>query len=279
MIMGYHRILSVQDLSCLGQCSAAVALPILSACGQEACLLPTALLSTHTGGFADVHRRSLTEDMDAICSHWQREGILFDAICTGYLGSAEQIGRVEEIFRTFAGDHCVRVVDPAMADNGKLYKGFDEAYAAKMKQLCAAADVILPNVTEACMLTGVPVSDNCNETQAEALLEKLSALGPATVVLTGVDYGAELVGAAVLMDGRVHHCPHERLSGGCHGTGDIFAAALVGSWLQTGELLRSVKLAGEFTMRCIRATREAPAHWYGVKFETQLPWLCRQLEE
>ena len=277
--MGYHRILSVQDLSCLGQCSAAVALPILSACGQEVCLLPTALLSTHTGGFSDVHRRSLTEDMEAICCHWQREGICFDAISTGYLGSAEQIDKVETIFRSLAGDPCVKIVDPAMADHGKLYRGFDEAYAAKMKRLCAMADVILPNVTEAYMLTDTPMQDTCDASQANMLLEKLSDLGPVTVVITGVDYGPELTGVAVLLNGQVHHCPHDRLPGGCHGTGDIFAAALVGSWLRTGELLQSVKLAGEFAKRCIQATREAPAHWYGVKFETQLPWLCRQLEE
>lgn len=276
--MGYCRVLTVQDLSCLGQCSAAVALPILSACGQEACLLPTALLSTHTGGFMDVHRHLLTADMDAICSHWQREGISFDAICTGYLGSAEQIGRVEEIFRTLAGDHCVKIVDPAMADHGKLYKGFDEDYAAKMKQLCAAADVLLPNVTEACILTGMHMTDTCDEGQAQVLLERLSALGPRTVVLTGIDYGGGLTGAAILADGKFTHCPHEKLPGSCHGTGDIFTATFAGSWMRLGELTRAVQLAGEFTMRCIRATREAPAHWYGVKFETQLPWLCRQLE-
>lgn len=276
--MGYHRILSVQDLSCLGQCSATVALPILSACGQEACLLPTALLSTHTGGFTDVHRRELTTDLEAICGHWLREELQFDAIYTGYLGSAAQIDLLMEYLPKLAGADCRILVDPAMADHGKLYKGFDEAYAAKMVHLCEKADVLLPNVTEACILTGMPIPDTCDEAQAEVLLERLSALGPRTVVLTGIDYGAGLTGAAILADGKFTHCPHEKLPGSCHGTGDIFTAAFAGSWMRLGELTRAVQLAGEFTMRCIRATREAPAHWYGVKFETQLPWLCRQLE-
>lgn len=152
--MSYPRILSVQDISCVGQCSLTVALPIISACGVETCILPSAVLSTHTGGFTGYTFRDLTDDMPAISAHWQKEGILFDAVYTGYLGSARQIDMVKELFTTVLRDGGLRIVDPAMADNGKLYPGFDGAFAARMAELCGCADVVLPNITEACMMTG-----------------------------------------------------------------------------------------------------------------------------
>ena len=149
------RILTIQDISCVGQCSLTVALPILSAAGIETAILPSAVLSTHTAGFKGYTFRDLTDDMPAIAAHWKSEGIRFDAVYTGYLGSARQIAYVKQIFRDLLSDGGVRIVDPAMADNGKLYPGFDLAFAEEMKSLCAEADIILPNITEACFITGV----------------------------------------------------------------------------------------------------------------------------
>ena len=154
-IMSYKKILTIQDISCVGQCSLTVALPILSACGIETCVLPSAVLSTHTAGFSGYTFRDLTEDMPAINEHWKKEGIKFSAIYTGYLGSTKQIEYVEQIFDDAAAEGCVKVVDPAMADNGKLYPGFDEAFVEAMKDLCGKADYIVPNITEACFLTGM----------------------------------------------------------------------------------------------------------------------------
>ena len=151
----YKKVLTIQDISCVGQCSLTVALPIISACGIETCVLPSAVLSTHTTGFTGYTFRDLTEDMLPIKDHWVKEGITFDAIYTGYLGTTQQIGYVEVFFRDVAGDGCVKIVDPAMADNGKLYPGFDMAYVEAMKGLCAKAVYILPNITEACFLTGM----------------------------------------------------------------------------------------------------------------------------
>ena len=148
--MKYNRILTIQDISCLGQCSMTVALPILSACGQETVILPSAVLSTHTGGFTKPHIRDLTEDLPGIQAHWLREGIRFDAIYTGYLGSIRQIGMVADMMDTLPVPGGKIIVDPAMADHGKLYSGFDAAYVEAMKALCAKADVLLPNLTEAC---------------------------------------------------------------------------------------------------------------------------------
>ena len=152
--MAYKKILTIQDISCVGQCSLTVALPILSACGLEACILPSAVLSTHTAGFSGFTFRDLTDDMPAIQAHWQKENIKFKAIYTGYLGSIKQIGYVKNILETMGDDDCVRIVDPAMADNGKLYSIFDMDYVEAMKPLCGIADILVPNITEAAFLTG-----------------------------------------------------------------------------------------------------------------------------
>ena len=149
------KILTVQDISCVGQCSLTVALPVISACGVETCVLPSAVLSTHTAGFSGYTFRDLTDDMPAINEHWKKEKIAFDAIYTGYLGSARQIGYVKDLLATVLSEGGVAVVDPAMADNGALYPGFDAAFVEEMKGLCALADYVVPNITEACMLTGV----------------------------------------------------------------------------------------------------------------------------
>ncbi|MDE7290220.1 MAG: bifunctional hydroxymethylpyrimidine kinase/phosphomethylpyrimidine kinase, partial [Oscillospiraceae bacterium] len=153
--MEYKKILTIQDISCVGQCSLTVALPILSACGMETCVLPSAVLSTHTAGFSGFTFRDLTDDMPAIQKHWQKEGIKFDGIYTGYLGSTKQVGYVKNILDTMGSDKCVKIVDPAFADNGKLYPIFDSVYVDAMKTLCPSADILLPNITEACFLAGV----------------------------------------------------------------------------------------------------------------------------
>ena len=274
----YRRILTVQDISCLGQCSMTVALPILSACGHETCVLPTAVLSTHTGGFGSVHYRDLTGEILPILTHWRREKIHFDAIYAGYLGSAKQVSMVQELFDTMVGSDGVRVLDPAMADGGKLYQGFDGQYVEAMKTLCAHADVLIPNMTEACLLTGTPYQQ-CNDPEfARELLVKLAALC-SCVVLTGVGDTPDKTGVALLQNGEISYYSHEKLPKNYHGTGDIFAAAFVGAWQQDNSLEEAVKIAADFTALCIRKTWKNPAHWYGVKFEEVLPELIRMLQK
>lgn len=274
----YQRILTVQDISCLGQCSMTVALPILSACGHETCVLPTAVLSTHTGGFGPVHFRDLTEDISLILSHWHRENIRFDAVYAGYLGSQAQISLVGELFETMVEKDGVRVLDPAMADNGKLYQGFDSQYVEAMKNLCTRADVLIPNLTEACLLTDTPYEQRNDPEFARILLEKLGKLCPCAV-LTGVGDAPDKTGGAVLQNGQISCYFHEKLPKNYHGTGDIFASALVGAWQRGKNLHAAVKIAADFTGLCIRKTWEKPAHWYGVKFEEALPELIRMLEK
>ena len=273
--MAYKRILTIQDISCIGQCSMTVAMPILSACGHETCILPTALLSTHTGGFGVPAVQQLSDTLPCIWRHWQREGIAFDAIYTGYLGSVEAIRCADEIIDNLLAPGGKSIVDPAMADHGKLYAGFDESYAREMKRLCEKADVMIPNITEAAMITGLPYEENYDERYITALMD---ALGGKTVILTGVGYTPKETGA-VIRTGEGTACyQHARIGRNYHGTGDIFAACLVGAWMQEMPFYDAVRIAADFTCRCIENTNRDPAHWYGVKFETALPELIRMLE-
>ena len=236
--MAYKKILTIQDISCVGQCSLTVALPILSACGMETCILPSAVLSTHTAGFSGFTFRDLTDDMPAIQQHWQKEGIRFSAIYTGYLGSIKQIGYVADIFADTAAEGCIKVVDPAMADNGKLYSIFDMDYVEAMKPLCGAADILIPNITEAAFLTGCEYRESYDEAYVTELCEKLCALGAKTVVMTGVGYREGKTGVAVYTNGKMSHYEHDKIGKGAHGTGDIYASAFVGA-LARGKMLRS----------------------------------------
>ncbi len=277
--MKYNRILTVQDISCLGQCSMTVALPILSACAQETCILPSAVLSTHTGGFSRPAVRDLTEDIPGIQNHWQREGILFDAIYTGYLGSTKQIAYVASLFDGLLVPGGKRIVDPAMADHGRLYAGFDRAYVDAMRELCTKADVILPNLTEAAMLAGVEYREDGDATYVAQILEKLHSLGCSCVVLTGIGAGVGETGVLIDGDGIRYHYSHPKQNRSFHGTGDCFAAAFVGTWMGGKTREEAARIAADFVCRCIENTLPDPNHWYGTKFETALPFLIGQLAE
>lgn len=275
--MSYQRILTIQDISCLGQCSMTVALPILSACGLETAILPSAVLSTHTGGFTGYTVRDLTEDFPAVREHWEREGLVFEAAVTGYLGSVKQIGYVADIFRSRVVPGGKIVVDPAMADNGKLYPGFDGVYAAAMAELCGMADVIAPNVTEACLMTGTDYKDSYDEIYIGTLLEKLSALGAKQVVVTGVSYEPGTTGVVVWDGETSRYYRHKKITKSYHGTGDIYTAALAGAWLRGKELFEAARIAADYTVACIENTIADDSHWYGVKFEPVLSLLMEAL--
>lgn len=274
--MAYKRILTVQDISCLGQCSMTVALPILSACGQETVILPTALLSSHTGGFGKPAVRHLPDFAADAMAHWQENGIDFDAIYVGYLGSMAAVEAVSQIADAMLAPGGKLIVDPAMADHGKLYSGFDEVYAKAMQVLCEKANVMIPNITEAAMMAGIPYRESYDEAY---IFELLNALPGESVVLTGVSYSPDTTGIAIRAGERTSYYPHAKVGKNYHGTGDMFAACFVGCLMQDKSLDEAVKIAGEFTLRSIRATFDNPAHWYGVKFETALPWLMKELFE
>ncbi len=276
--MAYNRILTVQDISCVGQCSLTVALPILSACGVETCILPSAVLSTHTAGFTGFTFRDLTDDMPAIKAHWLKEGICFDAIYTGYLGSTKQIDYVAELFAETGTENCIKVVDPAMADNGKLYPLFDDAYVAAMRTLCAKADYIVPNITEACFLCGETYRSEYDRAYINLLLEKLTALGCKNIILTGVSYATGRTGIVVFENGVYSYYEHELLPNSCHGTGDIYASAFVGAFVRGKSAFDAAAIAANYTMDCIRYTATLDNHWYGAAFEPVLGNLIQALQ-
>ncbi len=275
--MAYKRILTIQDISCVGQCSLTVALPIISACGVEACVLPSAVLSTHTCGFTGFTVRDLSGDMPAIREHWVKEGVKFSAIYTGYLGSSEQIDYVTDIFNTTGTPDCVKIVDPAMADNGVLYPAFDMAYVEAMKRLCAQADYLVPNITEACFLTGAEYKTEYDRAYIDDLLAKLTALGSKNVILTGVSYRQGKTGVVVLENGEYQYYEHEKLPNSCHGTGDIYASAFVGALMRGKSAYDAAKIAADYAVACIRDTANYADHWYGAAFEPSIPQLIAAL--
>jgi pyridoxine kinase len=277
MNMSYPKILTIQDISCVGQCSLTVALPILSAAGAETCILPSAVLSTHTAGFTGFTVRDLTGDIPAIAAHWRREKISFDAVYTGYLGSTEQIAYVRDIFDTLLKPGGLTIVDPAMADNGKLYPAFDGAYVEAMKTLAFGADIILPNITEACFLTGTEYRESYDEAYIAALLDSLTAAGAKTIVLTGVGYAPDKTGVVVREGAETRYYEHRKIAKGCHGTGDVYASAFVGALMNGQDAYDAAVLAADYTVACIEVTQGDPEHWYGVKFELELPKFIRML--
>ena len=251
-----------------------VALPVLSACGHETCILPTAVLSTHTGGFGKPAVHHLGDSIDAIWHHWRDQGIRFDAILVGYLGSIRAIESVSEILDQMLAPGGIAIVDPAMADHGKLYSGFDIQYAQAMQRLCEKADIMIPNITEAAMMSGVPLREDLDEGYIRELLGSLKGQD---VVLTGVGFTPGQTGAAVRRNGEIRFFHTPKVAQNYHGTGDMFAACFTGSLMQGKTMEEAMEIACSFTLRAIEATAEAPAHWYGVKFETVLPWLAEKL--
>lgn len=276
--MDYKRILTIQDISCVGQCSLTVALPILSACGLETAILPSAVLSTHSVGFRDFTFRDLTEDIPAIRHHWQQEGIRFQAVYTGYLGSARQIEIVQDICRNLLVPGGKKIVDPAMADRGELYPVFDMDFVQEMKKLVGKGDIVLPNITEASLLTDTEYREEYDEEYICGLVDGIHRLGAGTVVLTGVSYDAQSTGVLVSEQGKQTYYRHELLDRGCHGTGDVYASSFVGAYMHGKTVPEAARIAADYTLACIKNTLDDPDHWYGVKFEPVLGELIEALK-
>ena len=271
------KILTIQDISCTGQCSLTVALPIISACGIETAILPSAVLSNHTA-FPRFTFRDLTAEIPKIRKSWKAQNIKFSAVYTGYLGSAKQIAYVTEVMRDCLGEGGVKIVDPAMADGGKLYTGFDMAYVEEMKKLCSAADIVLPNVTEACLMTGTEYKTRFDSDYVETLLSRLTNLCGGKIILTGVSFSENKTGVAVYDGETIKYYEHDKVGAGCHGTGDVYASAFVGALSRGKSLFEAAKIAADFTLLCIKNTAGHPDHWYGVRFEGCLPQLIEMLK-
>ena len=274
------RLLTVQDISCVGKCSLTVALPIISAMGIECAILPTAVLSTHTM-FRGYTFRDLTDDLNPIIDHWVAEGLGFEAVYTGYLGSQKQLDVVSRLFDLHKGSY--RVVDPVMADNGRLYPGFTVEFAKEMAKLCGKADIILPNMTEASFMLGVPYpGTDYDEAYVRDMLKKLASLGPRIAVLTGVSLEKGKLGVMAYdrdKDEFFYYC-REHLPASFHGTGDIFASAFTGALVRGDDYREALRVATDYTVECISLTLQNPEHVnYGVEFERAIPYLCKRIAE
>lgn len=280
-MLNQKRVAAIHDISCFGRCSLTVALPIISSLGIEVSAIPTAVLSTHTGGIDGYTYRDLTEDILPIIRHWETLKLKFDAVYTGFLGSFEQLEIVSEIFDKLKTPKNLIVVDPVMADNGSLYKIFPNDFPTGMRALCEKADLIVPNITEAVLLLGEPFLEGpYTRPYIERLLIRLSELGPKQVVLTGVYFNDTQLGAACYDSGtrKFDYAFSNRVKGYFHGTGDVFASVLVGALLNNCELPKAVKTAVDFTVSSIERTKEAGTDIrFGVNFEAGLPRLAQKL--
>lgn len=253
------RVLAINDVSCVGKCSLTVALPIISACGVTCDILPTALLSTHTGGFTGYTFRDLSEDIPDILAHWKTLGLKYDYIVSGYLGSIDQIDMVKSTKEAFLKEGGKMIVDPVMGDNGKMYAHFDDKFVQEMRGLCRVADVIVPNLTEACLLAGMPYEEVCKRENYAALLDALRALCPRPSV-TGCDVteGKEERSTVFYVgdDGASRRYGTEKIEGAFHGAGDVYASALVGCLARGLHTDEAVKLSADFTKDAIARTKE-----------------------
>lgn len=291
------RVLTVQDISCVGKCSLTAAIPVISAMGIEVCPLPTAILSNHTA-FSSFSFLDLTDKIPEILNEWKKQGFHFDAIYTGYLGSIKQIDLVHKILDEFAQNDTLVVIDPCMADNGKLYTGFSQDFVQQMAKLCGRANVILPNMTEACFLVNqdYDIFTHTNESITK-LMEKLLSLGANHVVLKGVDFSSDKIGVAYysqknnndsrnligksmiensIDDMKIYF--HHRYEENFHGTGDLFASVVTGALVLKKELKEAVEIACDFIQESIECTLLNPNYnWYGVEFESALRNLSQKL--
>ena len=274
------RVLTIQDISCVGQCSLTVALPIISACGIETAILPSSVLSNHTAkGYSGWTFCDLTDEMPKILERWQKENIDFSAFYTGYV-SKSQIPHILDIMEKTARPNALKVVDPAMADNGKLYTGFDDDFPNEMKKLCAKADVLIPNLTEASLLLGVPyVASGYDKTYIEDLCRGLYGLGAKNVIITGVSFEADKLGCVTFNGKDFEYYFTQKLDVAMHGTGDIYASVVVGALCRGKSLLEAASLAADFVVESIKNTLGDDDHWYGAKFEKAIPYLVSRLEK
>ncbi len=274
------KAVTMQDISCVGKCSLTVALPILSAMGIETAVIPTAVLSTHTM-FQGFTFHDLTGEIIPVMEHWHREGFSFDAVYTGYLGSFEQLACAGRLFKEFGAD-ALKIVDPCMADNGKLYTGFTPEFAHEMAKLCAEADIICPNMTEAAFLLDIPYETSYDEDYVRDVLKKLTGLGVRKAVLTGISLSDKRLGACAYDAEEDRYLSYftEEEAQHFHGTGDIWASTMCGALVNGKNFDEAIAIACDFVKESIHLTLEEKNHNnYGVNFEQAIPFLIERLKK
>lgn len=275
------RIMTIQDISCVGKCSLTVALPIISAAGVEAGVLPTAVLSTHTM-FSKYTFCDLTSEITSIADTFKELNIDFDAVYTGYLGSFEQLALVEKFISDFKKEGSTVLIDPVMADNGVLYKGFTEEFAAEMAKLCSKADIVVPNLTEASFMLGIPYNPNYDENYIRDILKRLTMLGCPKAALTGISFSHDKIGVYYYDSEKDSYFSYynEKLPVSFHGTGDIYASSALGAMMRGISTEDSLAIAVDYTLECMKETlRDEDHRFYGVNFEAALPYYIDRISK
>ena len=270
------RIVTIQDFSCVGKCSLTSVLPVISAAGVEACGIPTALLSNHTG-FDTFYSKDLTEELVPIGRQLKREKIDFDAVYTGYIASIRQMELISEFIDDFKGKDTLIFVDPVMGDNGRIYSGLSEDYPQHLLKLCRKADILAPNLTEACLLLDREYSPHISRNKLEPMLRELYSLCGRYAFITGVRQGDDI--GAVGFDGESFYesfMPHEDIV--IAGTGDIMSAAFLGAVMRGADYNKALDIAVRFSHEAVRLTVEATdKRFYGVHFELALPYYIKEI--
>ena len=264
------KIITIQDISCYGQCSITVALPILSAWGYETAILPSAILSTHTSGFKGFTVHDLSDEIPHIIDHWKKENIKYDVLYSGYLGEVKHIDLVLQIKNELLNKSGIFILDPVMGDNGKLYPVFNNDYVQAIKRLIKEANIIMPNITEAALLTNLPYKEDYDKSYIDQLLKGLVSVGAKKIVLTGVSYEKGTTGVVIYDENGYQYYKHQKIEKSFHGTGDVFASTFIGSYLNNNNLLKASEIAANFIVKCIENTIDDETHPYGVKFEPLL---------
>ena len=274
------RVAAIHDMSGFGRCSLTVAIPVLSAMGVQCCPLPTAFLSTHTGGFTGFTFLDMTEEMPKVAAHWQELDLRFHAIYSGFLASERQIGIVSDFIRTFRRSDTLVVIDPVMGDDGKAYQTYTSALCSGMTHLAELADVITPNLTEAAFLLGRPYDQLPQEEAGlQELVRELGLHGRRSVVLTGVSLSPGKTGA-MCFDAKTSRTETVQVDMIAHpllGTGDIFASVLTGALVRGDTLFSAAAQAADFVRACVvhTAAQDLPLR-EGVDFEPMLGLLTKQ---
>ena len=273
------RILTVQDLSIIGQCSLGVALPIISSMGIETCALPSSVLSTHTAKpFGEFVSRDLTDDIKGINEHWQSIGATFDGILTGYIANPNQLKLIKNLIKTCLSKGAKIIIDPVMGDGGVKYSQITDKMQQEMQKFIKGADLILPNITEAYLLTNrkykaCPLND-----EIEEILKQLHDMSGGDVILTGVNFMPGKIGVAYYSKGEINYCFGEKVEGTYHGAGDILASFVAACIVKGISLKSALPEIIDFISTCIKETN-LNDHWYGINYEQNLAQFCCDLQK
>lgn len=270
------KVAAINDLSCLGGASLSQIIPILSSMGIKTYPVPTVILSTHSGGYEGYTYHDLTSHMVDQGMHWKKLGVKFDAIYSGFLGSAEQIVIVEDFIDNFKNENSVILVDPVMGDQGQIYSSIDKDIISEMRKLVGKSDIITPNLTEAFLLADLDYKSNPRAEDLKKIIERISDLGAKSIVITSYPYSKDLLANVVYQNGRLRIFSSRRLESDFPGTGDIFASALLGVYLNNRDLNQATKIASKFVETCIKKSMgEDYSHRSGVLLENNLHHLYK----